>query len=368
MIKLAEVCLTEGNRGIAIFDVKIAYLPLTEITVEHEVIVDRDGRVCDMGTNKVVIKDQKGEHVFVKDSSSNRLKGVGRGRKANYVYDTLDTALNMVDTEMLLGSFDSEIFESFYPMEEVKEITSNTETTNTTTTETEEVTTVTETTNTNKLGKEVDSMKIESINTVYYKKNTAIVTFTKGDVVAKFEVERLGDSGMLTFSLKTAKYGEYEYEQKKGYHSKIKGVGRGRKPQNITQIVQESVEGFAMAMDNKNSNEYTQIMEVFSNTDKIDKLEEKILTANSLDKSISILYNALVELRNDDLMENVFSLTELKFMLECQGLTQDEISQTLNPLTENANTSYFIDVEGCCFRPITKTDLLDIIQKLHSNS
>ena len=116
MIKLAEVCLTEEGRGIAIFDVKIAYLPLTEITVEHEVIVEKDGKVCDMGTNRVVIKDQKGEHVFIKDS--NRLKGVGRGRKANYVYNTLDTALDMVDTEMLLGSFDSEIFESFYTVEE----------------------------------------------------------------------------------------------------------------------------------------------------------------------------------------------------------------------------------------------------------
>ena len=235
-------------------------------------------------------------------------------------------------------------------------------------TEETQETSVTETTNTNKLGKEVDSMKIESINTVYYKKNTAIVTFTKGDVVAKFEVERLGDSGMLTFSLKTAKYGYHEYEQKKGYHTKIKGVGRGRKPQNITQIVQEAVEEFAMTMDNKNSNEYKQIMATFSNTDKLDKLEEQIINANTLDESVETLYNALVETQNDDLMENIFSITELECMLECQGLTQDEIQQQLNKLTENANASYFIDVEGCYFRAVTETDLLNIIQKLHTNS
>ena len=66
-------------------------------------------------------------------------------------------------------------------------------------------------------------------------------------------------------------------------------------------------------------------------------------------------------------MENVFSLTELKFMFECQGMTQDEITQTFKQLSNN-NTSYFIDVEGCNFRPITKTDLLDIIQKLHANT
>ena len=260
MIKLAEVCLTEEGRGIAIFDVKIAYLPLTEITVEHEVIVEKDGKVCDMGTNRVVIKDQKGEHVFVKDSSSNRLKSVGRGRKANYVYDTLDTALDMVDTEMLLGSFDSEIFESFYVTEKETQETSNTETINTTTTETEEVTT-----------------------------------------------------------------------------------------SDITEI----------------SHKHKGITS--SNTDQSCTLEEKILTANSLDDSVTILYNALVKSRNDDLMENVFSLTQLKFMFECQGMTQDEISQTLEQLS-NSNTSYFIDVEGCNFRPITQADLLDIIQKLYANT
>ena len=255
MTKLTEVCLTEEGRGIAIFDVKIAYLPLTEITVEHEVIVEEDGRICDMGTNRVVIKDQKGEHVFVKDS--NRLKGVGRGRKANYVYDTLDTVLDMVDTEMLLGSFDSEIFESFYVTEETEE-TSVTETINTIVTETEEVTT--------------------------------------SDITE-----------------------------------------RSHKHKGITS----------------------------SNTDQNCILEEKILTANSLDDSVTILYNALVESRNDDLMENVFSLTELECMLECQGLSQDEIRQQLNQLTEKSNTSYFIDVEGCEFRPITEMDLLNIIQKLH---
>ena len=260
MTKLTEVCLTEEGKGVAIFDVKIAYLPLTEIIVERKVIMEKDGKVCDMGTNRVVIKDQKGEHVFIKDSSSNRLKGVGRGRKANSVYDTLDTAIDMVDTEMLLGSFDSEIFELFHVTEEVTEITSNTEIINTTTTETE---------------------------------------------------------------VTTSNLTERSHKHK-GNPS--------------------------------------------SNTDQNCSLEEKILTANSLDDSVTILYNALVESRNDDLMENVFSLTELKFMFECQGLTQDEIAQTLNPLTENANTSYFIDVEGCNFRPITEADLLDIIQKLHSNS
>ena len=262
MIKLAEVCLTKEGRGIAIFDVKIAYLPLTEITVEHEVIVEKDGKICDMGTNRVVIKDQKGEHMFVKDS--NRLKGVGCGRKANYVYDTLDTALDMVDTEMLLGSFDSEIFESFYVTEETEE-TSNTETTNTTTTETEKEVTETE-----------------------------VTTF------------------------------------------------------DITEI----------------SHKHKEIPS--SNTDQNCSLEEKILTANSLDDSVTILYNVLVESRNDDLMENVFSLTELKILFECQGISQEEISSTID-LLSNSNTSYFIDVEGCNFRPITQADLLDIIQKLHAN-
>ena len=279
MTKLTEVCLTEECKGIAIFDVKIAYLPLTEITVEHEIIVEKDGKICDMGTNRVVIKDQKGEHVFIKDSSSNRLKGVGRGRKANYVYDTLDTALDMVDTEMLLGSFDSEIFELFYQVEEEKETqeTSNTETINTTTTETEEVTT--------------------------------------SDITEVTENE-----------------------------------------ENQTEVITSDIT--ERSHKHKGSPSF--------NTDQNCSLEEKILTANSLDDSVTILYNALVDSRNDDLMENVFSLTELKFIFECQGMTQDEITQTLKQLS-NSNTSYFIDVEGCNFRPVTKQDLLDIIQKLHTN-
>ena len=347
MTNLVEVKVTENNKGIAVFNVDLG-LTLTDVTIEYDVTLTESGSIIAMGLNRMTIKNQKGEFNFVSDGNHG-FKGVGRGRKPNSIIDIAVTSLDVVETEMILGSFDSEIFESFYVTEETQE------------------TSVTETTNTNKLGKEVDCMKIEGINTVYYKKNTAIVTFTKGDVVAKFEVERLGDSGMLTFSLKTAKYGYHEYEQKKGYHTKIKGVGRGRKPQNITQIVQEAVEEFATAMDNKNSNEYKQIMATFSNTDKLDKLEEQIINANTLDESVETLYNALVETQNDDLMENIFSITELECMLECQGLSQDEIQQQLNKLTENANASYFIDVEGCYFRAVTETDLLDIIQKLHSN-
>ena len=349
MTNLVEVKVTENNKGIAVLNVDLG-LTLTDVIIEYNVVLTESGSIITMGLNKMTIKNQKGEFNFVSDGNHG-FKGVGRGRKPNSIIDIAVTSLDVVETEMILGSFDNEIFVALNQTEVTKKVTSDTETTNT-----------------NKLGKEVDSMKIESINTVYYKKNTAIVTFTKGDVVAKFEVERLGDSGMLTFSLKMAKYGEYEYEQKKGYHTRIKGVGRGRKPKNITQIVQDAVEEFIIAIDSKNSNEYTQIMKVFSNTDKIDKLEENIITAKTLDESVGILYNALVETQNDDLMENVFSLTELECMLECQGLTQDEIQQQLNTLTENTNTSYFIDVEGCCFRPITETDLLDIIQKLHSNS
>ena len=266
MIKLTNVMVTGKRRGIATFDITIEYLPLTAITIEHDIMVEKDGKVWDMGTKRVFISDQKGAYEFIKDSS-NRLKGVGRGRKANYVYDTLDTALDMVDTEMLLGSFDSEIFESFYVTEETEETqeTSVNETINTTTTETQEVLTVTETTS---------------------------------DITERSHKHKGNPS---------------------------------------------------------------------SNTDQNCSLEEKILTANSLDDSVTILYNALVELRNDDLMENVFSLTELRFMFECQGMVQEEITQTLKQLS-NSNTSYFIDVEGCNFRPITETDLLDIIQKLHTNT
>lgn len=261
MTNLVEVKVTENNKGIAVFNVDLG-LTLTDVTIEYDVTLTESGSIIAMGLNRMTIKNQKGVFDFVSDGNHG-FKGVGRGRKPNSVIDIAVTSLDVVETEMILGSFDTEIFKALSQTEITEKVTSDTdaETVNTTTTEVaEEVTT----------------------------------------------------SDITERSHKTKWYTSY-------------------------------------------------------NTSQECSLEEKILIANSLDESITILYNALVETQNDDLMENVFGLTELKFMFECQGMSQEEISQTLEQLSNN-NTSYFIDVEGCNFRPVTKTDLLDIIQKLHSNS
>ena len=274
MTNLVEVKVTENNKGIAVFNVDLG-LTLTDVTIEYDVTLTESGSIIAMGLNRMTIKNQKGEFNFVSDGNHG-FKGVGRGRKPNSIIDIAVTSLDVVETEMILGSFDTEIFLALSQTEIIEKVTSDTETVNTTETEEEKV--------------------IEEVTISSRKEETQQ---TKRDT-----------------------------------------------PSNTDQ--------------NCSPNE--RIIET-----QYYNLDEKILNNNTLDESVETLYNALVETQNDDLMENIFSITELECMLECQGLTQDEIQQQLNPLTENANTSYFIDVEGCNFRPVTKTDLLDIIQKLHSN-
>ena len=276
MTNLVEVKVTENNKGIAVFNVDLG-LTLTDVTIEYDVTLTESGSIIAMGLNRMTIKNQKGEFNFVSDGNHG-FKGVGRGRKPNSIIDIAVTSLDVVETEMILGSFDTEIFLALSQTEIIEKVTSDTETVNTTETETEEEKVIEEVT--------ISSRKEETQQT---KRDT---------------------------------------------------------PSNTDQ--------------NCSPNE--RIIET-----QYYNLDEKILNNNTLDESVETLYNALVESRNDDLMENVFSLTELKFMFECQGMSQEEISQTLDSLS-NSNTSYFIDVEGCNFRPVTETDLLNIIQKLHTNS
>ena len=274
MTNLVEVKVTENNKGIAVFNVDLG-LTLTDVTIEYDVTLTESGSIIAMGLNRMTIKNQKGEFNFVSDGNHG-FKGVGRGRKPNSIIDIAVTSLDVVETEMILGSFDTEIFLALSQTEIIEKVTSDTETVNTTETEEEKV--------------------IEEVTISSRKEETQQ---TKRDT-----------------------------------------------PSNTDQ--------------NCSPNE--RIIET-----QYYNLDEKILNNNTLDESVETLYNALVESRNDDLMENVFSLTELKFMFECQGMSQEEISQTLDSLS-NSNTSYFIDVEGCNFRPVTEADLLDIIQKLHSNN
>ena len=276
MTNLVEVKVTENNKGIAVFNVDLG-LTLTDVTIEYDVTLTESGSIIAMGLNRMTIRNQKGEFNFVSDGNHG-FKGVGRGRKPNSIIDIAVTSLDVVETEMILGSFDTEIFLALSQTEIIEKVTSDTETVNTTETETEEEKVIEEVT--------ISSRKEETQQT---KRDT---------------------------------------------------------PSNTDQ--------------NCSPNE--RIIET-----QYYNLDEKILNNNTLDESVETLYNALVESRNDDLMENVFSLTELKFMFECQGMSQEEISQTLDSLS-NSNTSYFIDVEGCNFRPVTETDLLNIIQKLHTNS
>ena len=276
MTKLVGVKLTEENKGVAVFNVDLG-LTLTDVVIEYNVTLTESGSIIAMGLNRMTIKNQKGEYKFISDGNHG-FKGVGRGRKPNSIIDIAVTSLDMVETEMILGSFDNEIFAVLSQTEVIEKVTSNTETTNTTTTETEENETETE--------------------------------------------EEVTETEENETEVKTSNIIE----------TNLKPKGN-----------------------------------ILPNMDQNCSLEEKILTANSLDDSVTILYNALVDSRNDDLMENVFSLTELKIMFECQGMTQDEILQTLDSLS-NSNASYFIDVEGCNFRPITQADLLDIVQKLHANT
>ena len=277
MTNLVEVKVTENNKGIAVFNVDLG-LTLTDVTIEYDVTLTESGSIIAMGLNRMTIRNQKGEFNFVSDGNHG-FKGVGRGRKPNSIIDIAVTSLDVVETEMILGSFDTEIFLALSQTEIIEKVTSDTETVNTTETETEEEKVIEEVT--------ISSRKEETQQT---KRDT---------------------------------------------------------PSNTDQ--------------NCSPNE--RIIET-----QYYNLDEKILNNNTLDESVETLYNALVETQNDDLMENIFSITELECMLECQGLTQDEIQQQLNKLTENANASYFIDVEGCYFRAVTETDLLDIIQKLHTNS
>ena len=125
MANLLEVKATEDNKGVVVFNVDLG-LTLTDVTIEYNVTLTESGYII-TDLNRMVIKNQKGEYEFVSDGNHG-FKGVGRGRKPNTIIDIATIALDMVETEMILGSFNTEIINTLRQTEV-------TETVNTTVTE-----------------------------------------------------------------------------------------------------------------------------------------------------------------------------------------------------------------------------------------
>ena len=161
MTNLVEVKVTENNKGIAVFNVDLG-LTLTDVTIEYDVTLTESGSIIAMGLNRMTIKNQKGEFNFVSDGNHG-FKGVGRGRKPNSIIDIAVTSLDVVETEMILGSFDTEIFLALSQTEIIEKVTSDTETVNTTETETDKEKVIEEVTtyNTN----EVNTLTEKILNT-----------------------------------------------------------------------------------------------------------------------------------------------------------------------------------------------------------
>ena len=121
-------------------------------------------------------------------------------------------------------------------------------------------------------------MMIKSINRVA--ENVVEVVFTKNDMIAVVSVERLTDCDAL-FTLKKATYGKYEFTRRENTHSIVKGIGRGRKPQEIIDKIQKFIDNIFYLnapMTKEEEKMYDQIMESFNQTEEQTEVSEEEVT------------------------------------------------------------------------------------------
>ena len=119
-------------------------------------------------------------------------------------------------------------------------------------------------------------MMIKSINRVA--ENVVEVVFTKNDMMAVISVERLTDCDAL-FTLKKATCGKYEFTRRENTHSIVKGIGRGRKPQEVVDKIQKFVDNIFYLnapMTKEEEKMYDQIIESFNQTEVSEEVTEEI--------------------------------------------------------------------------------------------
>ena len=119
-------------------------------------------------------------------------------------------------------------------------------------------------------------MMIKSINRVA--ENVVEVVFTKKDMMAVVSVERLTDCD-ASFTLVKATYGKYEFTRRENTHSIVKGIGRGRKPQDVADKIQKFVDNIFYLnapMTKEEEKMYDQIMEAFNQTEVSEEVTEEI--------------------------------------------------------------------------------------------
>ena len=119
-------------------------------------------------------------------------------------------------------------------------------------------------------------MMIKSINRVA--ENVVEVVFTKKNMIAVVSVERLTDCDAL-FTLKTASYGKYKFTRRENTHSIVKGIGRGRKPQEVVDKIQKFVDNIFYLnapMTKEEEKMFDQIMESFNQTEEQTEVSEEV--------------------------------------------------------------------------------------------
>ena len=118
-------------------------------------------------------------------------------------------------------------------------------------------------------------MMIKSINRVA--ENVVEVVFTKKNMMAVVSVERLTDCD-CEFTLEKATYGKYEFTRRENTHSIVKGIGRGRKPQDVIDKVQKFIDNIFYLnapMTKEEEKMYDQIMESFNQTEEQTEVSEE---------------------------------------------------------------------------------------------
>ena len=124
-------------------------------------------------------------------------------------------------------------------------------------------------------------MMIKSINRVT--ENVVEVVFTEKDITAEISVERLTECDCL-FTLKKATYGKYEFTRRENTHSIVKGIGRGRKPQEVVDKIQKFVDNIFYLnapMTKEEEKMYDQIMEAYNETEEQTEVSEEVTEENN---------------------------------------------------------------------------------------
>ena len=151
-------------------------------------------------------------------------------------------------------------------------------------------------------------MTIKSINRIT--ENVVKVVFTEKDMTAEISVKRLTDCDAL-FTLEKATYGKYEFTRRENTHSVVKGIGRGRKPQEIIDKIQKFIDNIFYLnapMTKEEEKMYDQIMESFNQTEVSEEINNT--TADTTEEVTEEINNTTVTENKEE--TNTINTIEIK--------------------------------------------------------